>query len=162
MTILIRQKDDPILKQRAAPVTDPLPSDRINKILRIIDQALAAEADGVALAASQIGIPLRLFIISPKALPNRQTNLIFINPIITKQSRRQIELIEGCLSVRHLYGQIKRREKVTVEAQNETGRRFTRHMSGLLAQISQHEIDHLDGILFIDKAKNLTEHDPTP
>lgn len=161
MANFILQKNDPILKQPAAPVTESLPSDRIDEILKLMDQALAAEADGVALAAPQIGAAARLFIVSPKAFPDRQTNLIFINPKITRRSRRQVELIEGCLSARHIYGKIKRHEKVTVKAQDETGRRFTRHMSGLLAQIAQHEIDHLNGILFTDKAKDLTEHEPT-
>ncbi|MBI4136357.1 MAG: peptide deformylase [Candidatus Vogelbacteria bacterium] len=155
----IRQKTDPILRQEAPVVTAALPSVKINQIISTMRETLTAHPDGVALAAPQIGVSLRLFIVSPQALgrpPGDQT-LVFINPRIVKSSRRQVELIEGCLSVRQVYGRIKRPEKVTIQALDEKGRRFTRHTAGLLAQIVQHEIDHLDGILFIDKAYDLAE-----
>ena len=64
---------------------------------------------------------------------------------------------EGCLSVRYLYGKVSRANKVTIEAFDESAKKFTRGASGILAQIFQHETDHLDGVLFIDKAKDLTE-----
>ncbi|MBI2100856.1 MAG: peptide deformylase [Candidatus Vogelbacteria bacterium] len=155
----IRQKTDPILRQRAKAVTALLPSAKINKIISAMSAALAAAEDGVALAAPQIGVLLRLFIVSPKALgrPPAEPVFVFINPRIVKHSRRKRELVEGCLSVRQVYGHIKRSEKVTVQALDERGRRFTRHTTGLLAQVVQHEIDHLDGILFIDKAYDLAE-----
>ena len=69
---------------------------------------------------------------------------------------------EGCLSVRWLYGEVKRATKATVTAYDITGKKFTRSSSGLLAQIFQHEIDHLDGILFTDKTKELKEYQPKP
>ena len=159
MTTLIKQKDDSILRQRASPVPPSLPDDRIKKILRQMREALRAATDGVALAAPQIGIPLRIFIVGHQAVNGQASDpeLVFINPQIVKRSRRQTEMIEGCLSVQGVYGRIKRREKVTVKALDEAGRRFTRHTAGLLAQIVQHETDHLDGILFIDKAYDLTK-----
>ena len=73
--------------------------------------------------------------------------------------KRQI-LDEGCLSVRPLFGKVERSEKATVTAYDENGKKFTRGGSGLLAQIFQHEIDHLNGILFIDKATDLKEQPP--
>lgn len=159
MSKQIRQKTDSILRQEARAVTEKLPSVKISKIISAMREALAAVEDGVALAAPQIGVSLRLFVVSPKALgqpPDGQT-FVFINPRIVKSSRRQVELVEGCLSVRQVYGRIKRHEKVTIQALDEQGRRFTRHTAGLLAQIVQHEIDHLDGALFIDRAYDLTK-----
>jgi peptide deformylase len=64
---------------------------------------------------------------------------------------------EGCLSVRYLYGKVRRSKKATIEAYNEHGKKFTAGASGILAQIFQHETDHLNGILFIDKAKQIEE-----
>ena len=80
---------------------------------------------------------------------------VFINPKITKISKKKQAVKEGCLSVIGVFGAMQRAEKVTVEAYNEKGEKFSRGASGLLAQIIQHEMDHLNGILFIDTATNL-------
>ena len=88
----------------------------------------------------------------PKDLP-----LIFINPVITKISSDKKKMDEGCLSVRPLYGVVKRSSRATVLAKDQNGDEFEISASGLLAQIFQHEIDHLDAILFIDKATNIKE-----
>ena len=69
-------------------------------------------------------------------------------------------MVEGCLSLRWLYGNVNRKKKVTIVAYNEKGERFQRGASGLLAQIFQHENDHLDGILFTDKAKDVEDIPP--
>lgn len=87
-------------------------------------------------------------------------DLIFINPKITKLSKEKGWVPEGCLSVRWLYGKTLRSKKATVTAYDENGKKFTRGASGLLAQIFQHETDHLDGILFIDHAKDVKEELP--
>ncbi|MCF7834174.1 MAG: peptide deformylase [Candidatus Pacebacteria bacterium] len=87
-------------------------------------------------------------------------DLIFINPKISKLSRDKEWLPEGCLSVRWLYGKVLRSIKATVTAYDENGKKFTRGASGLLAQIFQHETDHLKGKLFIDTAKDI--HDEPP
>lgn len=84
-------------------------------------------------------------------------NMIFINPEILKTSKEKMLSDEGCLSVRWLYGKVKRAKKTLVKAYDEDGRLFTLGGSGLLSQAFQHEIDHLDGILFIDKATGLKE-----
>lgn len=90
----------------------------------------------------------------------RSKDLIFINPRITKTSKDSALMVEGCLSLRWLYGNVMRKKKVTIEAYNEKGEKITRGASGLLAQIFQHETDHLDGILFIDKAKDVENIPP--
>lgn len=143
----------------AEAITETLPNAGVSQIIKSMIAALEVEPDGVALAAPQIGIAKRIFIVSPKVFAEQEGKgeiLIFINPRIMKKSRQQVELIEGCLSVRGIYGHIKRYAKVTVEAQDENGARFTRHTTGLLAQVMQHEIDHLNAILFTDKAYDFT------
>ena len=87
-------------------------------------------------------------------------DLVFINPEILKISKKKIKLEEGCLSVRWLYGTVERAEKTLVKAYDENGKIFTLGGSGILSQVFQHEIDHLDGVLFIDKAKGLKEMPP--
>ncbi|OHA57727.1 MAG: peptide deformylase [Candidatus Vogelbacteria bacterium GWA1_51_14] len=170
--VKIVAKDDPTLRNRAETVKiSEIKSAKIQKILKTMSAALAREADGVALAAPQIGVPLRIFIITGKLLEVESPlegpiskspsapDLVFINPQITKMSKRKVAMEEGCLSVRWWYGEVKRADKVTITAYNEQGRKFTRHGTGLWAQIFQHETDHLEGILFTDKAENLREID---
>src|SRR3989344_849392 len=163
MTTIV-QKEDPILRQTAQAVSlIDIGSSAIQKLLTKMSRTLASQADGVALAAPQIGESKRIFIISgrmlnQKAEPtesktvNQPADLIFINPKLIKSSRQKVELEEGCLSVRWLYGLTKRSSKATVEAYDANGSKFIRHGTGIMAQIFQHEIDHLDGILFTDHA----------
>ena len=161
----IVQKGDPVLRQKATPVAiSEITSPRIQQVLTDMKKALASQEDGVALAAPQIGIPLRIFVVAGFALTaelkkneNPPEDLVFINPVISKLSKEKVELEEGCLSVRHVYGKTIRSTKVTVKAYNEKGESFQRGGGGLLAQIFQHETDHLDGILFIDHATNMQE-----
>jgi peptide deformylase len=87
-------------------------------------------------------------------------DLVFINPKISRLSRDKEWMPEGCLSVRWLYGKTFRSKKATVTAYDENGKKFTRGASGLLAQIFQHETDHLNGILFVDHAKDIREELP--
>ncbi len=140
-----------------AQITTP----KIQKVLKDMSASLAACDDGVALAAPQIDIPLRIFVVSGKVIEMRRKDgkkypdTVFINPVFTKLSTKKKVFDEGCLSVRFTYGKIKRAEKATVEAYNEKGEKFSQSGSGFLAEIFQHEIDHLNGILFIDNATNL-------
>jgi peptide deformylase len=93
-------------------------------------------------------------------LGEKYPDQIFINPKITKLSREKNWLPEGCLSVRPLFGKTFRSTKATAIAYDENGKKITRGASGLLAQIFQHETDHLNGILFIDHAKEIKEEKP--
>lgn len=158
----IIQNGNKILRQTAKEITEKeFGSKKLAQILGDMKIALESQDDGVALAAPQIAISKRIFIVSPKVLRDKSIPndlpLIYINPIITKISKDKKKMDEGCLSVRPLYGIVKRATRATVEAQNEDGESFSVTASGLLAQIFQHEIDHLDGILFIDKATDVTE-----
>ncbi len=165
--IEIVQKDNPILREVSSmiPISD-IKSIEIKKIISDLKTAVLFQADAVAISAVQIAKPVRLFLISKRAFNivegdiekgTKSEDMVFINPKILKTSKNKQFLEEGCLSVRYVYGQVKRPEKVTIEAYDENGKKFSRGFSGLLAQIVQHESDHLDGVLFIDKAKNITE-----
>ncbi len=92
-----------------------------------------------------------------KEREKKYKDLVFINPQIIKLSKEKEWMPEGCLSVRPLYGKTYRSKKATISAYNEEGVKFTRGSSGLLAQIFQHETDHLNGILFIDHAEDIRE-----
>ncbi|MEK7148563.1 MAG: peptide deformylase [Patescibacteria group bacterium] len=177
--VKIVQKEAPVLREKAEPVNPKdFTSPRLKKILADMTATLEKEEDGVAIAAPQIGVPLRIFVVSHRAFeytdkdslhkfekitetksPTQKktmhSNMVFINPVITKLSRKKVWLPEGCLSIRFLYGEVARSQKTTVRAYDENGKVFTRGGSGLLAQIFQHETDHLDGVLFIDTARNM-------
>ena len=79
----------------------------------------------------------------------------FINPLVKNISRKKAEDTEGCLSVREKFGRVLRHEKIMVEAHDENGKKFTRGSSGFFARVMQHELDHLNGILFIDKTEEI-------
>lgn len=169
----IIQKENPVLRQIAeeVPVSE-ITTSKIQKILSDMKKALSSELDGVAIAAPQIAVSLRIFIISgkvfdmqekiydEKAKKPKNNDLVCINPVISKLSKDKKEVEEGCLSVRYFYGKIFRSSKATITAYDENGKKFTRGASGLLAQAFQHETDHLNGILFIDNARDLVDMPP--
>ncbi len=170
--VKILQKDEPLLREKAekVPVSD-IGSEKIKKVLHSMKEAMRGEKDAVAIAAPQIGVLLRIFMVSGKVFgevpqeasdekESAEPEMIFINPEIVRLSRKKTTVEEGCLSVRWWYGAVERAEKATVKAHDENGTVFTRGASGLLAQIFQHETDHLNGVLFTDKATNLREEPP--
>lgn len=164
----IVQKENKVLREIAKEVPiDEIKSAKIQKVLKEMNESLAGEHDGVALAAPQIAVSLRIFVISPLAYKYLKDDdkinfvgeekLVFINPKITWKSNDSKKMDEGCLSVRPWYGKVKRASRANVEAYDENGEKFEIEGRGLIAQIFQHETDHLDGILFIDKAEDLKE-----
>ncbi len=164
----VLQDGDPVLRRVAEPVPEHLfGSSELAAILRDMADTLDGQPDGVALAAPQVGIPYRIFIVRHDRMERDEeaakrmgpTLGVFLNPQIVRSSRKQEEMQEGCLSVRGIYGTTLRHERATVRAQDETGGTFARGAGGILAQAFQHEIDHLDGILFTDHAEEL--HRPT-
>ncbi len=165
MTKPIVQKENPVLREEAVSIPVPdIQSPKIQKILKEMKASLLSQDDGVAIAAPQIGYSLRIFVVSKKVLnmgkqkePTATEDLVFINPVLKKISKDKKLMEEGCLSVRYLYGKVERSNKATVEAYDEHGKKFSRGGTGLMAQIFQHEIDHLNGILFIDKARDIEE-----
>ena len=106
------------------------------------------EADGIGLAAPQVGVPKRLFVVDTRK-PGEK--LVFINPEIIGTSQEQGLHEEGCLSIPGMYYDILRPLQVSIQAQDISGKSFVTHASGLLARVIQHENDHLNGVLFIDR-----------
>ncbi len=177
------QAGDPVLRLVAKPVAQKdITSPKVAKIIARMKNVLGKEDFGVALAAPQVGELLRIFVISGKAfIPPRQDgenglveaeptrgpfrrpgeeipeDRVFINPEITRLSKKKSEMSEGCLSVRGKYGTVLRHEKVSIKALDEKGKPITYHGAGLIGHIFQHECDHLDGLLYIDKAVHLEE-----
>ncbi len=158
----------PALRKVAKPVTEEeFNTDQLNDLISQMSATLSATKDGVALAGPQVGIEKRIFIVHGKVLSefgysghpemkdSKTGSLAFINPVIIKSSRQKAWLEEGCLSVPNYFGLVERSLKVKVSAQDGTGKRFQVIGSRILAQIFQHEIDHLDGILFLDKVREL-------
>lgn len=158
----IVQQDDTVLRKIALPIAVlSITKEPVQTMLKEMFESLASQKDGVALAAPQIGYSKRVFIISPNLLESDPSiPLVYINPEILKQSKDKKNMEEGCLSCRWWYGKTKRSSRATVHAFDENGREFTFEGKGLISQIFQHEIDHLNGILFIDHAQKLKETEP--
>ncbi len=112
---------------------------------------LMYEHEGVGLAANQVDLPYRLFIANPTGdSKEKAAEHVFINPAILS-GKGQVEGEEGCLSIPGIVGQVTRKETIQVEAYNLAGELFSGELNGLFARIVQHETDHLDGVLFIDR-----------
>jgi len=140
---IIRKDGDEILRKKAKAVDEI--NDKIITLLKDMAETMY-KANGVGLAAPQVGILKRIVVI------DIGDGLIeLINPEIVEQSGEQLE-VEGCLSMPGIYGEVKRPAKVKVEALNSKGEKISVEGTGLLAVALCHEIDHLDGILFKDKA----------
>jgi len=147
---IIRKDGDEVLRKKAKAVEEI--NDKIITLLKDMAETMY-KANGVGLAAPQVGILKRIVVIDVG------DGLIeLINPVIVDQSGEQTE-IEGCLSLPGLYGEVKRPAKVKVEAFNAKGERISIEGTDLLAIALCHEIDHLDGILFKDKAIRLLDEE---
>ncbi len=169
-----------VLREVALPLPEDLfGSPELTKLIKDMTEALDKELEGVALAAPQIGVSYRIFIVrkdrtlpppplssasdaasgelSEKQKVSAPEVEVYINPEIVKTSRKRALCDEGCLSVRGVYGTTSRHERVTVRARRVDGTSFERGGGGIMAQIFEHEIDHLNGVLFIDHAEHLIE-----
>lgn len=158
---------NPVLREVAKEVPKKMfGTKELSDIVYRMSKTLRAAPHGVAIAAPQIGISYRIFLVRGYIMQNRERNdldidIAFINPRLVRHSRGKTPIEgEGCLSVPNVYGAVERYEKATVEAYDARGTKFERGGSDLLAEIFQHEIDHLEGILFIDKATDLKKTEP--
>ncbi len=168
----ILQVGNPLLRGKAKAVpkkdfTTPMLKRTVARLRRAMHEY---GEYGVAIAAPQIGVPLRIFVVSARAFKymdkeegniaadkKEYADMVFINPEISRLSRGMHIEHEGCMSVHGVFGRVKRHDRASVKAYDEQGRLFTYHGAGLIAHIFQHEMDHLEGILFIDKAKSIDE-----
>ncbi len=144
MILRITKLGEEILRQKAQPVEEI--NDEIRQLANDMLETMI-DADGVGLAAPQIGRSIRMFVI----MADDNVKRVFINPQIIKTSNEVGPYDEGCLSIPQVYETIVRPLQVTVQAYDENGKRFTLDADGLLARCIQHENDHLDGILYIDR-----------
>ncbi|MDD5760599.1 MAG: peptide deformylase [Candidatus Pacebacteria bacterium] len=151
---LITNKDNPILRQKSLPV-QKIDAGIRNLVSQMIETMKLN--NGVGLAAIQTENSLRIVVCEVN-----DKIYALINPEIIKTSSETEVFEEGCLSIPNLFGDVERPEKVTVKATNLDGKKIKIKAFGLLSRVLQHEIDHLDGILFIDKAKNLREEKQGP
>ena len=144
----IKKAGDPVLKEHCTPV------ERVDKRLRKLLDDMAEtmyEADGVGLAAPQVGEPIRMIVID---VQDDHGLIELINPVIVYREGEAMDT-EGCLSVPGIYGEVERAAKVKVEYLNRRGKKQHLTATGLLARCIQHECDHLEGQLFIDIAKSV-------
>jgi peptide deformylase len=145
--LAIRKYPDPVLREKSKKIKDPLDKKIQDFILSMIE-SLHTNGDGIGLAAPQVGKNLNICIIELEGL-----RYIIINPKITAKSRKKSVAEEGCLSFPGLFLPVSRHEEVQVRYLDENGQPQKIKGRGLLARAFQHEIDHLEGILFIDRAE---------
>ena len=150
MAILrIRVDEDPVLRKKAKVIKSV--DNNIKKLITDMAETMY-EAPGVGLAAPQVGISKRLVMIDTD---DGQGLQVFINPKILKIEGEPEAGLEGCLSVPGIFGDVERSLRITVKALNRRGKGITVEAVGFRARAIQHEIDHLEGVLFTDKATNL-------
>ncbi|WP_147634303.1 peptide deformylase [Treponema pectinovorum] len=135
-----------VLRKKAVPVEQAEINDDLRKFINEMFETMD-EAEGVGLAAPQVGVSKRFFVITA----DDDVRRVFINPQIIYTSNELCDYDEGCLSLPGFDEKITRPAKVTVSALDENGKAFTLEADGLLARCIQHENDHLDGIMYIDR-----------
>jgi peptide deformylase len=150
----LRYLGDPVLRRKADAVTEITPE------IRDLVEAMFAtmyEEEGVGLAAPQVGRSLRIFIVDVESEEEGGTRVrrAFVNPVVRERSGEMIGE-EGCLSIPGLRADVKRAARVVVEATDADGKPFRIEAEGLVARALQHEQDHLDGILFLDRLNPIT------
>lgn len=153
MSVLkILEVPNPLLKQRSKPVEEITP-----EIQKTLDDMLETmyQANGVGLAAPQVGILKRMLVIDAAGKDEEPNPVFVINPEITKKSEELQECEEGCLSVPDQYAKVVRPAAITVEYLNKNGEKVVADLDGFMAVVFQHEIDHLDGILYVDHLSSL-------
>ncbi|MBM5789496.1 peptide deformylase [Candidatus Parcubacteria bacterium] len=152
MPMIVLTSPNPNLRQPSQAVSDTeIVSPEMKKLVDVLKETMAVE-NGVGIAAPQVGIGKRVIIVDTGAGPQA-----FFNPVITRRSLQKIESEEGCLSVPEVFGIVRRHRAVTVKAVDESGKPVTIRARQFPAIVFQHEIDHLDGILFIDKVVRFTK-----
>lgn len=145
----VRKYGDPVLRRRAAPVT--LVTPEVRQLAEDMIETMYDEV-GIGLAAPQVGVSLRLVVVGDET---GQGVLTLVNPVITDQAG-QATAEEGCLSIPGIFASVTRAEWVRVEATDLEGRPLRVEGRGLRARVFQHELDHLDGVLFVDRLDPVT------
>lgn len=147
---IIRRTGDPVLRETAKEVRNITPG--IKSLLEDMAETMYS-VQGVGLAAPQVGIGKRLIVVDVR---DEHGLLKMINPVITGREGRETD-VEGCLSFPGIYGEVERNCRITLRALDEDGNEREICASGLLARALQHEVDHLDGVLFVDRVVRFVE-----
>lgn len=142
--------EDPILRKKSVNVDEV--NDELREILNEMVRTMRA-ANGCGLAANQVGIDKRFFVLEVDEVVRK-----VINPEILEFGEELIEYEEGCLSIPGIYKKVIRPEKIKVSYLNEKGEKVIEELTGLNSRAFQHENDHLDGVLFVDKISNLAKN----
>ena len=143
----LRYYGDPVLRKKAEPVASVTPE--IRELIASLFDTMYRER-GIGLAAPQVGVSQRIFVVDVEAEEGERTKLALVNPTITLSAGTVVGE-EGCLSIPGIHADVKRHAEVTLEGMDENGERVTVRAHGLLSRALQHELDHLDGVLFIDR-----------
>lgn len=138
------------LRERSKDVEHPT-SEKIKKLISDMNETMIA-AEGIGIAAPQVGVNIRLFLVRTD-----EGYHAYMNPTLKGFGWKKIRFEEGCLSVPGVFGPVKRPTALTITYTNEQGLKLTEKAKGLLARVLQHEYDHIQGILFIDKAEKLSD-----
>lgn len=144
---------DPVLRQMAQPVRRITPE--IRQLVSFMRKAMS-DANGIGLAAPQVGQSIRVILYTDMSDEDNPQVHALINPVILKMAGEQIDPPEGCLSLPGLIGNVRRAQTIWVKGMNLQGKTVKFKAEGLTARVIQHEVDHLDGILFIDRADPAT------
>lgn len=148
MVMPIRIYGDPILREKAKPIGEV--DDGIRELARDMIDTMRA-GDGIGLAATQVGRMVRLIVIEGHVIDEEELEArVFVNPEILESSRTRISFEEGCLSVPDIRADVERPETLTLRYLTLEGKAITEEADGMYARVMQHEIDHLDGRLFVD------------
>ncbi|GGM23879.1 peptide deformylase 1 [Streptomyces fumigatiscleroticus] len=156
------QAGDPVLRRGTARYDGQLSDDLLSRLVARLRETMEQMDNAVGLAAPQVGLPLRLAVLAtPEALSARLAErgqqpvpfTVLINPSYKAVGPRQVGGYEGCLSVSGWQAVVARPDRIAVVRQDETGQRLTEEYAGLGARIVQHETDHLDGLLYLDRAE---------
>jgi peptide deformylase len=137
----------PALRHKSRPLRRV--DGELKKIVREMFD-LMYEHKGIGLSANQVDLPYRMFVLNLESDPTKGVEHVFLNPVIARRSGTA-EAEEGCLSFPEIYAPVKRSEKIVISAYNAEGEEVNCELDGLFARGAQHEYDHLDGILFIDR-----------
>lgn len=146
MLNIVTGEKNKILRSKSEPVAKITPE--ILALITAMKAALAAAKNGVGLAAPQVGKNIRLFVASPEIA--KDGHVVFINPSITQTSKKDAVEEEGCLSLPERWHELARADKATIKATDENGQKFKIRVKGILARLMLHEVDHLNGVLFVD------------
>ncbi len=153
MILPIAKLPSKILRKPTEQISFPLKKEVKRLVLDMLETV--KKADGIGLAAPQVSKPLNMALIY--LLDSGVPPFVIFNPRITKASKQTIEIEEGCLSMPGVFGLVARPKKVSVEAEDLEGKTITLTDDGWIARVMQHEIDHLNNILIIDKFKTITK-----